>query len=196
MLDEYESIVGKKTPAFITGKPVEMGGSEGRDKSTAMGGFYILQEIFKNKNNSEIKVAIQGFGNAGSVIADLLYKDGFKVVAVSDVMGGIYNEKGLNIEELINFVGKEKKESVVNFEGGEKITNEELLALNVDLLIPAALGDVITRDNVENIKAKYILELANGPITLGAEKILDERKVLIVPDLLANAGGVVVSYFE
>ncbi len=197
MLDEYEKITGEKTPAFITGKPVEEGGSEGRDKSTAMGAFYILQEEYKNEQDkSKIKVAIQGFGNAGSVVARLLSDEGFSVVAVSDVSGGIYNKEGLDIEKLEKFIYEEKNPSVIGFSGGEEITNKELLELDVDLLIPAALGDVITKENVENIKADKILELANGPISVEAEKVLLEKKVRIIPDLLANAGGVIVSYFE
>ena len=197
MLDEYEKIVGEKSPAFITGKPVEDGGSEGRDKSTAMGAFYILQEEYKEiENKKDISVAIQGFGNAGSVIAELLDEAGFKVVAVSDVSGGIYNKDGLDISSLKKFVYEEKNHSVILFDGGEEITNGELLTLDVDLLIPAALGGVITRENVDEVKAGKILELANGPISVEAEKILEERGVVIIPDLLANAGGVIVSYFE
>ena len=197
MLDEYEKIAGEPSPAFITGKPIENGGSEGRDRSTAMGGFYILEEEYKNKNKDEIKVAIQGFGNAGSVMADLLAEAGYKVVAVSDSSGGLYNPEGLNITELIKYIhGESKIKKLVTWDKDEKITNEELLALEVDLLVPAALGGVITLKNAEDVKAQMILELANGPIMPVAEPILVKNDIKIIPGILANSGGVIVSYFE
>ena len=195
MLDEYESIVGEKSPAFITGKPVETGGSEGRDKSTAMGAFYILQEEYKDvSDKSEVSVAIQGFGNAGMTLAQLLFDEGLTVQAVSDSKAAVFAEGGLDIPLLVE--KKKNRESLLGDDGVNEITNAQLLELDVDLLVPAALGDVITKENVDNVKANKILELANGPISVEAEKILIERKVMIIPDLLANAGGVIVSYFE
>lgn len=193
MLDEYEKISGKKTPGVITGKPLENGGSKGRDKATALGGFYILEEIFKNQAKKDITVAIQGFGNGGSHLANFLHQAGFKVVAVSDSKTGIYNVDGLNIPELINFKADKKAFTESNI---DKITNEELLELEVDILIPAALGHVITKNNVNNIQAKLILETANAPVSAEADTILNKKGVTIIPDILANAGGVIVSYFE
>jgi glutamate dehydrogenase/leucine dehydrogenase len=195
MRDEYENIAGESTPAFITGKEVENGGSLGRDKSTAMGGFYILQEQYKEvENKREISVAIQGFGNAGRVLAELLSEYDYKIVAVSDSKGGTFNKDGLDIEKVIE--QKESGKAFSDFENGEEISNKDLLELDVDLLVPAALGNVITLENVKDIKAKNILELANGPISPQASTFLEEKGVLVLPDLLANSGGVIVSYFE
>lgn len=194
MRDEYAQITGTDEPGIITGKPISEGGSEGRGTATAMGAFYILQEKYADQNNSEVSVAIQGFGNAGSILAELLYKDGFKVVAVSDSRGATYNKDGLDIDAVSSH--KAEKNPVSGFSGGEEISNEELLALEVDLLVPAALGDAITTENVTDIKAPVIIEVANGPVTTGAEHVLDDKGVEVIPDLLANAGGVTVSYFE
>ncbi len=199
MLDEYEKIAGKPSPAFITGKPIEKGGSEGRDRSTARGGFYILEKEYESViDKSEITVAIQGFGNAGSVMADLLFKAGYKVVAVSDSSGGLYNKDGLDIPKLIDYIyGEENKiKKLITYQEEQKISNEELLTAEVDLLIPAALGGVITAKNAEKIKAKMILELANGPILPIAERTLVNNEIKIIPGILANSGGVIVSYFE
>ena len=198
MADEYNILTGENTKAFITGKTIEDGGSEGRDKSTAMGGFYIIQQEYKDvTDKSEIKIAIQGYGNAGSVMANLLTQEGFKVVAVSDSSSAIYNENGLNISEVFDYVYEGgQKQKLINYENATQISNEELLELDVDLLIPAALGNVITSENVGKIQAKQILELANGPISVDAEKVLDGENIKIIPDLLANSGGVIVSYFE
>ncbi len=193
MLDEYETIIGHHTPGVITGKPLALGGSQGRGYSTAQGGVYVLEEAMKKVGlGKEAKIAIQGFGNAGSFKAKLLFKDGYKIVAVSDSSGAIYNESGLDIEAL----GKHKAEgkSVTEFVGGQKIA--DIFAVEADILVPAALENSITVDNVNNIKAKLIVELANGPITPEADKILAEKNILVVPDILANAGGVAVSYFE
>ncbi len=198
MEDEYAKLTGEDAKAFITGKKIEDGGSEGRDKSTAMGGFYIIEEEYKNiEDKKDIKVAIQGYGNAGSVMANLLTEAGYTVVAVSDSSTAIYNENGLNISEVFEFVyGGENKNKLKDYEGAEKISNEQLLELDVDLLVPAALGGVITTENVQNIKVPKILELANGPISVEAEEVLNQKNTLIIPDLLANSGGVIVSYFE
>ena len=196
MMDEYERISGEKAPGVFTGKPILLGGSQGRNESTARGAFYILEEKFKNvQDKSNLKVAIQGFGNAGSFIAKQLSELGFKVIAVSDSKSGIYDENGLDIEALrvLKQAGKNFKDDCENY---KKITNEELLELDVDILIPAALGHVITTKNAHNIKAKTILELANAPIISEADSIIEKNKIEVIPDILANSGGVIVSYFE
>jgi len=172
MIDEYEKIAGKKSPGTFTGKPVILGGSLGRDKSTARGGFYIIEEKYKDvKDKSKLKVVIQGFGNAGQNIAEMLSEIGFKVIAVSDSQIGIYDEKGLDIKEISKYKSISKN-SFKTLEKYTKITNEELLELDCDILIPAALGGVITSRNANNIKAKVILELANSPVSPGADLIL------------------------
>lgn len=195
MMDEYEQIMGYKSPGTFTGKPVLLGGSLGRDTSTARGAFFVIDEMFGE--NAKITVAIQGFGNAGGNLAKYVYDAKFKVVAVSDAGGGIYNENGLDIPAIIAEKERNKTpgfESVQSY--GKIITNDELLRLEVDLLVPAALGGVITKENVDEIRAKHIIEVANAPITSEAEEALNKRGVEIVPDILANAGGVIVSYFE
>jgi len=196
MLDEYERLKGRHAPATITGKPIALGGSRARDFSTSMGGAYVLQES-ANAFNIKLKkasIAVQGFGNVGMNIARILNEWGYKVVAVSDSKSGIYNSKGLTIKEVI--AHKEKTGNLSKFKGANGITNEELLELKTDILIPAALEDQITKKNANNIKAKLILEMANRPITPDADDILLEKNIFIMPDILANAGGVVVSYFE
>lgn len=194
MLDEYQKISGKLTPAFITGKSIENGGSEGRDKSTSLGGFYILEEKYQNTDNRKLKVAIQGFGNAGLNIAKFLDQAGFIIVAISDSKGGIFNENGLDIKNVVN--QKKEKKLLSVLENVTQISNEKLLELDVDILIPAALGGVINIENANDIKAKVILELANGPVLMSAEKILNQKNIEVIPDMLANSGGVIVSYFE
>ncbi len=193
MSDEYNKIKGKKVPAAFTGKPISAGGSEARSYSTAMGGFYVLKkaaEEYKIPKNATI--AIQGFGNAGRNFAEIASKQGYNIIAVSDSKGGIYNKDGLNIEKLI----KHKRTQPVSTFPGKRISNEELLETDVDVLVPAALENVITEKNANKIKAKIILELANGPISEKADEILFKRKIIVLPDILANAGGVTVSYFE
>lgn len=195
MADEYALITGDKTGAVITGKPIENGGSLGRDTATAQGGFYAFKALQKSLNiANNCRVAIQGFGNVGANAASIWYEAGNTIVAVSDSKGGIYNPDGLNINEVAKH--KEETGSVLGFNGSRDIINEELLELDCDLLIPAALENVITKNNVNNIKAKVILELANGPITSEADEILKSRQISVIPDILANSGGVVVSYFE
>ncbi|MBT3814736.1 Glu/Leu/Phe/Val dehydrogenase [Candidatus Woesearchaeota archaeon] len=192
--DEYEKLVGEKAPGVITGKPIEAGGSLVRDIATALGGVYVLEEAMKKIGLSEKTVAVQGFGNAGMNAAKLLAERGFNVVAVSDSKGGILNNNGLNIGELIKT--KSETGSVVNYSDAEKISNAELLELDVAVLVPSALANVITAENAGNVKAKVVVELANGPTTSGADEILHSNNVLVLPDILANAGGVTVSYFE
>jgi len=194
MFDEYSKIFGFN-PAIITGKPIEVFGSKLRDIATSLGGKFVLDVIAeKYKLEKPITVAIQGAGNVGAGMLKVLLEDSkYKVVAISDSKGGIYNEDGLNSEVLDV---KNKKGSVAEYEKGEKITNEELLELDVDVLVPAALENQITKKNADKIKAKVVLELANAPTSVDADLILNERKIMVVPDILANAGGVTVSYFE
>lgn len=210
MRDEYEKITHTYAPAMITGKPLAYGGSFGRDTATARGGFFILQELTDRDalDPAELRVAIQGFGNAGAHMAHLLHDAGFAVVAVSDSQGGIYSPEGIDPVRIEKYkrktgsvAGEYCKGSVCDIErmkmdGVRKITNDELLELPCDILIPAALDNVITGANAKKIRAKLILEIANGPTTPEADAILAKRKVKVIPDVLANAGGVTVSYFE
>ena len=195
MLDEYEKIKGKHEPGMITGKPLSLQGCKLRATATASGAFIVLKEFLTKigKNPSELCVSIQGFGNAGKNIATMLYKDGFKIIAVADSKGGVIDKDGLDIIEVIKT--KDEKGSVIEY-GDKKITNKELLEMETDLLILAALENQITEKNADKIKAKYILEIANGPVTEEADEILYKRNISVIPDILANAGGVVVSYFE
>lgn len=195
MADEFEKITGDKTRAVITGKPLGKGGSEGRGTATAQGGFFVFEALKKELNLPEkCKVAIQGFGNAGSYAALIWEKAGHSIVAISDSKGGIYNPNGINIEKLMEY--KKNNGSIANFPESKNTTNEELLETECDLLIPAAFENQITDQNANKIRAKAILELANGPITPEADEILFKKGVPIVPDILANSGGVTVSYFE
>lgn len=196
MRDEYEKLVGHDDPGVITGKPLEAGGSEGRSYSTAQGGVYCTIELAKKMglNPSETTVAVQGFGNAGSYMAKILSGLGYKVVAVTDSKGGAMNMDGLDVAAVESH--KSENGSVTGAPGTEAISNDEILALEVDILVPAALENVITKENAEDVKAKAVVELANGPTTPEADEILAERGVVVVPDVLANAGGVTVSYFE
>ncbi len=197
MMDEYATIVGHTEFGMITGKPIPLGGSLGRNDATARGGMYVLREAARTLG-LELQgatTAIQGYGNAGhfahSLGQELL---GLKVVAVSDSKGAIYNPQGLDPQAVYRH--KRETGSVVDFPGAENITNAELLTLPVDVLIPAALEGVLTEDNADQVKAKIILELANGPTTPEADRIFHERGIYVLPDFLANAGGVTVSYFE
>ena len=197
MLDEYETIVRKHAPSVITGKPLPLGGSAGRSIATAQGGVYCIREAAQDLglNLNGAKVVVQGYGNAGSWAAKIL-QDTYncKIIAVSDSKGGAYNENGINAHEAA--IHKEKTRSVIGLDDTKQITNEELLELECDVLVPAALENVITRENVENVKAKIIAELANGPTTPDADLTLFEKEILVIPDFLCNAGGVTVSYFE
>lgn len=183
-----------KLKAVVTGKSLENGGSKGRENATAMGGFYILEELVKKLNlKKPLTVAAQGFGNVGSNIAEKLCQNGYVIVALSDSKHALYDPKGLDVESVL--VYKRESGNVPKVEGKE-VTKEELLELPVDILIPAALEDAITSQNAPHIAAKVVLEMANGPMSQEGDKILSQRNIFVVPDVLANAGGVVVSYFE
>jgi glutamate dehydrogenase/leucine dehydrogenase len=194
MMDEYEKIIGEHAPGVITGKPLFLNGSHGREVATSLGGWYVLEDALKITPSERKTAAIQGYGNAGYNMAKILAERGFRVVAVSDSRGAIHDEKGLVPEKVL--AHKQEKKSVAGFSGAKEITNEELLELDVDILVPAALENAITEKNADNVKAKVVVELANGPTTPAADKVLYEKGTLILPDILANAGGVMVSYFE
>lgn len=198
MSDEYNQITGQVSPAVITGKPIALGGSLGRNDATARGGFYLVRHLATELGlDKDHTVAIQGFGNAGQFYARLSAADGNTVVAVSDSAGAIYRPGGLDVERLID--GKNSGRRVADMAaelGAKVISPDELLSVEADLLVPAALEDMITKDNAGSIKAKVLLELANGPVTPDADKILNEKGITVLPDILANAGGVTVSYFE
>lgn len=194
MLDEYEKTMGKKSPATFTGKPVEFGGSLGRTEATGRGGVIVMENLLKALNKDYKTIAIQGFGNVGYYFAKIAHDKGYKIVAISDSQGGIYSEEGLNPEEVMKV--KKETNSVINSKEGKVISNEELLELPVDILVPAALENVIDKDNASQIQAKIIIEMANGPIIKEAYPILEGKGIISAPDILANGGGVIVSYFE
>jgi len=196
ILDEYERIKGEHVFAVVTGKPVELGGSKARSYSTSLGGIYVLEEAMRrmDMDKFEASIAIQGFGNVGENAARILHDRGYKVIAVSDSRGGIINREGLDIRAVMEH--KEKTGSVIDFDGSTNITNEELLTCECDILIPAALSDQLNSGNAKDVRAKMILELANAPTTKEADHIFFDKKIMLIPDTLANAGGVVVSYFE
>jgi glutamate dehydrogenase/leucine dehydrogenase len=194
MMDEYSRLRGYNCFGSFTGKPLEVGGSLGRDVATSLGGYYVLKNILKSCGAKCKTVAVQGFGNAGANFAQIAEKEGFKIVAVSDSKGGIYNKAGLPIAQVMEH--KKKTRAVKGFPNTKTISNEELLEMNCDILVPAALENQITDKNANNIRAQLVLELANGPTTFKANQILHEKKIVAVPDILANSGGVTVSYFE
>lgn len=211
MVDEYSRLVGKWTPVAFTGKSIEKGGSRGRDIATGFGGFMILREFLNLQlityNLQPKTVAVQGFGNVGANIAKILYEKGFKVVAISDSKGALHEEDGIDIPKVMDV--KEKTgiidrakcyavsaERLASNIACQEFTNEDLLEMPVDILIPAALENVINENNAEKIGAKVILEMANGPITPEADAVLEKRGIEVLPDILANSGGVVGSYFE
>ncbi|MCA8988754.1 MAG: Glu/Leu/Phe/Val dehydrogenase [Planctomycetaceae bacterium] len=205
MMDEYSTITRRHSPGVITGKPIALGGSLGRSAATGRGAYYCIKELEAKRNwdPHQIRVAVQGFGNAGQSVAQLLHRDGYQIVAVSDSKGGIHRKEGFDIPSLMKTKNESRVLKAVYCEGSvceaiaaDKITNEELLELDVDLLIPAALENAITTENADRIQANVIVEVANGPVTLEADEVLDAKKKLIIPDILANAGGVTVSYFE
>ena len=196
MMDTFSMNKGYAVPGIVTGKPLEIGGSLGREFATARGTVYTVESGAKyiGLDLSKATCAVQGFGNAGSNAARLISELGTKVVAVSDSQGGIFGSKGLDIDAVIQH--KKETGSVIGFAGAEDISNEELLIIDCDVLIPAALENVLTEKNAADVKAKIIAEAANGPTTPEADKILEKKNVFIIPDILANAGGVTVSYFE
>lgn len=205
MMDQYNIIRRQITPGVVTGKPISMGGSLGRDSATATGAFFVIETILPKFQQlpQNTTVAVQGFGNAGAWIAELLFTAGYKVVAVSDSQGAIYNKKGLDIPSIRDFKEFHRgirelycKGTVCNISETEVLSNQELLTLDVDVLIPAALENQITLENVENVKAKFIFEVANGPINPAADETLKAKGIYVFPDILVNAGGVTVSYFE
>ena len=195
MVDEYAKITGDKTSAVITGKPIEVGGSEGRGPATGLGGFYVFDSIRqKMAMPQSCTIVIQGFGNVGGNAAQILSDHGHKIIALSDSKGAIVKEDGIDIKLLNKY--KKENGQIAGFPGSRMITNEELLLLPCDVLIPAALENQITEKNASEIKAKFILELANGPTTPEADDILYAKNIPVIPDILANAGGVTVSTFE
>ncbi|MEW6423755.1 MAG: Glu/Leu/Phe/Val dehydrogenase [Bacillota bacterium] len=196
IMDTFSMQHGYSIPAVVTGKPIEIGGSQGRSEATGRGCVYNIEEAAGccNLNLAEATAAVQGFGNVGSVAASSLNDLGCRVVAVSDSKGGIYYEGGLDIAEVKEF--KERTGTVAGYPDATPITQEELLALECDILVPAALENQITEANAAAVKAKIVAEAANGPTTARADDILQQRGIMVIPDILANAGGVVVSYFE
>ncbi|MHD0398245.1 Glu/Leu/Phe/Val family dehydrogenase [Staphylococcus simulans] len=195
MMDEYSALDKFNSPGFITGKPIVLGGSEGRDRSTALGVVIAIEQAAKLRNLdlNGARIVIQGFGNAGSFLAKFLFDKGAKIVGISDAYGALSDPEGLDIDYLLD--RRDSFGTVTNlFE--ETISNKELFELDCDILIPAAIENQITKDNAPNIKADILVEAANGPTTLEATRILHERGILLVPDVLASAGGVTVSYFE
>lgn len=197
MADEYASIVGEPAPAVITGKPMALGGSLGREDATARGGFYLVRHLTERLGlPSRARLAIQGFGNAGLHIARLLAEDGHQVVAISDSRGAIYCPEGIDPRRAVEAKKAGHVTALAGSDGISAIAGEELVTVKCDLLIPAALEDMIHEGNASRIQARVILELANGPLTPEADAILDRRGVVVLPDILANAGGVTVSYFE
>lgn len=195
-MDEFSRLKGVNTPGLVTGKPLAIGGSLGRNSATARGVMYTTREACKalNMDMNDATVVVQGYGNAGSYSAQFLHELGCKIIAVNDSSGGAYNPDGMDPIKLKEY--KNENGSVVGYPGSENISNEELLKLECDILVPAALENQITEKNAADVKAKLISEAANGPTTPEADKILFEKGIVVIPDILANAGGVTVSYFE
>jgi glutamate dehydrogenase (NAD(P)+) len=196
IMDTYSMTHGHSAPGVVTGKPVFLGGSAGRHEATARGCVFAIRAACETKGLrfEQTTAAIQGYGNAGAIAAELLTKQGAKVIAISDSRGGLYNRKGLDIAAITAY--KEKTGAVVGFREAETISSEAVLEVDCDVLIPAALENQITASNAARVRAKIIAEAANGPTTPGADAILHEQGILVLPDILANAGGVTVSYFE
>jgi len=200
IMDTYSAFQGFTVPEAVTGKPIEIGGSLGREEATGRGVLFTINQIARTKgiDLKKASFAIQGFGKVGRTIAQLLYQEGYRIVAVNDISGGIYKEEGLDIADLSNHVRENPSHLIEGYkaEGISSITNQELLTSEVDILIPAARENQITEDIAKDVKAKIIVEAANGPTTPEGDQILNEKGVVVVPDILSNAGGVVVSYLE
>ncbi|MEZ4180047.1 MAG: Glu/Leu/Phe/Val dehydrogenase [Candidatus Doudnabacteria bacterium] len=195
MRDEYEKLTGAQAPGVITGKAIEDGGSEGRTEATGYGGGYILEKaVADGLVLGDKTIAIQGFGNVSQYLAEYAIQIGFKVVALSDSRGGIYNADGIDLEQALEH--KQQTGQLSGLVDSQNISNEELLELDVSVLAPAALENVLTQENADKVQAKFILEMANGPTTPEADKIFADKGVVVVPDILANSGGVTVSYYE
>jgi len=199
MYDEYRLIKGGHPLDFITGKPAVLGGLEERRSSTGYGGYYVLDKVvaqyFKGKPLTDLSIAIQGFGKVGYWFAERCAKEKLNVVAISNEHGGLYNPKGIDVEKCRTVLDQTAGHGWADLDG-DVVTNEELLAVDADVLVPAAVENVLTEHTAEKVRAKIVLELANGPTTLEGDEILEDKGVWVVPDILANAGGVVVSYFE
>lgn len=195
IMDEYSKYAGF-SPGVVTGKPVHLFGSEGREEATGRGVLIVLEEVLKenDKSLSDVTVAFQGFGNVGSFAARLMAEQGAKIVAVGDHLGGVSNQGGLDVEALIEWTREHR--TVKGFPGGEAFNSPDVLTWDADVLVPAALGDVLTKENANDVRASIIVEAANGPTTPEADEIFQQRDITVVPDILANAGGVTVSYFE
>lgn len=200
IMDTVSMFEGRAVLDIVTGKPLDLGGSLGRNEATGRGVMISALELLKRikKEPSDITVAVQGYGNVGSIAANLLAENGCRIVAVSDVTGGYYNKSGLDLGEINEYVKTSKHSQLEGYDskGTDSISNEELLTLDVDMLIPAALENQITEKVAEKVRARYIIEGANGPTTTDADGILDDKGIIVVPDILANSGGVIVSYFE
>ncbi|MBC7293478.1 MAG: Glu/Leu/Phe/Val dehydrogenase [Thermoleophilia bacterium] len=199
IMDTYSMTVGYSVPAIVTGKPINVGGSQGRKEATGRGVIICMDEALRRAGHNEpgeIRVAIQGFGNVGTYAAKHAFDLGYKVIAVSDVTGGYYNPKGLDIDDVMAYTAQSHHNQLEGYPNADKITNAELLALDCDVLAPCALENQITGENAHDVKAFLIVEGANGPTTPEADDILFDKGVQIIPDILANAGGVTVSYFE
>jgi glutamate dehydrogenase (NAD(P)+) len=198
IMDTYSMIKGHTELGVVTGKPVEVGGSVGRVEATGRGVFYTMQEALRQQKRKckGITVALQGFGNVGSHFAHSAYQAGAKIVGITDAFGGVYDPDGLDIVKLSEYASQHPRRSIEGYPGLDVITNDELFKLDVDVLAPCAIGEVINHDNADSISAEIIVEGANGPTTAKADEILQEKQILVVPDILANAGGVTVSYLE
>jgi len=196
VMDTYSMHVRHTTTAVVTGKPLDLGGSRGRREATGRGCLIVTDRILSklNMKREGQRVVVQGFGNVGSVSAKLMHEAGYKIVGVSDIHGGVYNPKGIDVARLIDY--SLERGTVKDFPGCDRLDGKDVLFLDCDILVPAAVENVITSQNADRIKAKVILEAANGPTTALADEILEDRKIHVVPDILANAGGVTVSYFE
>ncbi len=196
MLDEYEQVTGQHVPHAINDKPAEVGGTVGSEEATGLGVFYVSMAAFEDYgiDVEGADVVVQGFGQVGSYISEYLAEEGANIIAVSDINGGIYAKDGLDVEAVKEYCAETG--SVVDFPGAESVTNEELLEIECDVLIPAAVQNVINKDNVNNIKTDMIVEAANGPVTPGAEEVLAEKDIPVIPDVVANAGGAIVCHYE